>query len=47
MQMLRGKGTWLSCEGVLTQRTLAGQVEEQEFTKDPEQEPRKGVPGSH
>ena len=33
--------------GVLTQRTLAGQVEEQEFTKDPEQEPRKGVPGSH
>ena len=33
--------------GFLTQRTLAGQVEEQEFTKDPEQEPRKGVPGSH
>ena len=45
--MLRGKGTWLRCEGVLTPRTLAGQVEEQDFIEDPEQEPRKGVPGSH
>ena len=44
--MLGGKGTWLSCEEVRSQKTLAGQVEEQEFTKDPEQEPRKGVSGS-
>ena len=43
--MLWGKGTWFS--GAFKPRTLAGQVEEQEFTKDPEQEMRKRAPEGH